>query len=133
MSVDTQIKILVVENERIVAWELSERLKSLGFIVCATAATGEDAVTFAKQYKPNLVLMDIMLDGEMDGIEAAQIIRSLLNLPVIFCSAFSEDMRDRAQAASPLGFLEKPLNEILLQHLITRLLPDGTSAKERTC
>ncbi|MBI9079489.1 MAG: response regulator [Pseudodesulfovibrio sp.] len=116
---ENKLKILVVENERIVAWELMSRLKRLGHDVCATAATGEDAVRLALECLPSLVLMDIMLDGEMDGIEAAREIRYLLNLPVIFCSAFSKEMQVRAKEVSPLGFVEKPMNWNVLENLLS--------------
>ena len=113
--------VLVVENERIIAWDLSERIKRLGHNVCATAATGEDAVRLASEFLPSVVLMDIMLDGEMDGIEAAQEIRSCLDLPVIFCSACSKEKQALAQTARPLGFIEKPINTEILKQLLAKL------------
>jgi PAS domain S-box-containing protein len=101
--------ILIVEDEKIVAWDIQERLESLGYTIAAQATSGAAAILAANQVKPDLVLMDIQLQGEMDGIEAAQIIYQNHNIPVIYLTAHSDD-RTLAAAAntSPFGYVLKP-------------------------
>jgi PAS domain S-box-containing protein len=101
--------ILIVEDEKIVAWDIQERLESLGYTIAAQATSGPAAILAANQVKPDLVLMDIQLQGEMDGIEAAQIIYQNHNIPVIYLTAHSDD-RTLAAAAntSPFGYVLKP-------------------------
>lgn len=102
-------QILVVEDERIVALDLQERLKELGYSVPAVAATGEQAVEMVEQNRPDLILMDIHLQGEMDGVEAADRIRDQFDLPVIFLTAFSDESTlQRARFTGPFGYLVKP-------------------------
>ncbi|MEW5772430.1 MAG: response regulator [Thermodesulfobacteriota bacterium] len=121
MNRSDKIMVLVVEDEYIVAWELSERLKRMGHAVCATVSTGEEAVLAAREDRPDLVLMDIMLAGAMDGIEAAEAIRTDSDTPVVFCSAYAGDMRARAERLAPLGFLEKPMDYDRLEILLAGL------------
>lgn len=105
-------KILVVEDESIVAMDIRKRLTRLGYEVAGTASSGENAVEMATLTHPNLVLMDIMLKGEMDGIEAAGLIRDRLNIPVVYLTAFSdEDTLQRAKVTGPFGYLIKPFEE----------------------
>lgn len=121
MTPDAQLKVLVVEDERIVAWELTERLRRLGCNVCAAVATGEEAVRAVRDIRPDLVLMDIMLAGKMDGIEAARTIRTSFGTPVVFCSAYAGEVRSRAESLGPLGFLEKPMDYDRLAGLLAGL------------
>jgi CheY-like chemotaxis protein len=88
MGVD--IKVLVIEDETIVAADLKDKLGHLGYGVMGTARTGEEAVRIATCERPTLVLMDIVLAGEMDGIEAADRIRRICNVPIIFLTAHSD-------------------------------------------
>ena len=76
-----KIRILVVENERIVSLDIQRRLKNLGYEVVAAAVSGEEAIQKASAHRPDLVLMDIMLDGQLDGIAAAETIRCRLAIP----------------------------------------------------
>ncbi len=131
MSSDEHLNILVVENERIVAWELSERLKRMGHKVCGITGKGEEAVKLASEIQPSLVLMDIMLDDEMDGVEAALEIRLNQDTPVIFCSALAKEMQTRARTTNPLAFLEKPLDYVLLGHLLAELT--GSPRSDDSC
>lgn len=108
----TAAKIMIVEDEILVAMELRERLKDLGYIVPAVVAYGEVAIEEAEKHKPNLVLMDIVLAGEVDGIEAAARIRELYNIPVIFLTAHSDEATLRkAKLSEPFGYLIKPFTE----------------------
>lgn len=104
--------ILVVENESIVALNLQKKLIKLGYKVPAIAASGEQALQCINQHSPNLILMDINIDGPMDGIEVAARIPRALYIPVIYLTAYSEDnILERARATKPYGFLIKPFSE----------------------
>src|SRR5215210_5403286 len=95
----TGVKILIVEDETIVAADLTEKLRRIGYEVVGSTRRGEDAVTIAAAERPTLVLMDIVLAGEMDGIEAADRIRQTSNLPIVFLTAHSDtDTLARAKA-----------------------------------
>ena len=85
------IKILVVEDEIIVGMEIKDRLERLGYSVIDTVSSGEEAVKRAEETSPDLVLMDIRLKGDMDGIEAAKRIRHRFNIPVIYLTAYADD------------------------------------------
>ncbi len=101
--------ILIVEDEKIVAWDIQERLESLGYTIVAKATSGEAAIAAANQIKPDLVLMDIQLQGEMDGIEAAQVIYRNCNIPVVYLTAHSDDQTLAvATRSNPFGYLLKP-------------------------
>jgi CheY-like chemotaxis protein len=104
--------ILVVEDERIVARDLQQRLHKLGFAVPEIASTGEEAIAKAEHVRPNLVVMDINLKGTMDGIEAARAIRDRLRIPVLFLSAFGDDDTVmKARSLQPVGYLGKPFED----------------------
>jgi diguanylate cyclase (GGDEF)-like protein/PAS domain S-box-containing protein len=107
-----KIRILVVEDETIVALDLKNSLTILGYDVVATAATGEDAIARADETRPDLALMDIILRGEMDGVEAANTIRARLGIPVIFLTACADEATlHRAKVTEPFGYLLKPFEE----------------------
>jgi PAS domain S-box-containing protein len=104
--------VLIVEDEAIVAADLKMRLTLQGYRVVGTTSSGEAAVELAARERPQLVLMDIQLEGEMDGIEAADHIRRRFHLPVVFLSAFSEDATlERAKRAEPFGYILKPFED----------------------
>ena len=84
------VRVLVVEDEAIVARDLQMRLRDLGYLVPAIAHTGNDAVRLAEEVVPDLVLMDINLDGKVDGIEAAAIIRQQRDIPVVYLTAYTD-------------------------------------------
>ncbi|MFZ1548178.1 MAG: EAL domain-containing protein [Candidatus Nitrotoga sp.] len=105
-------KILVVEDEFIVARDIQQQLVSLGYNAVGHAIAGEQAIVLAQELKPDLVLMDIQLAGTMDGIEAAKILRTQHSLPVIFLTAFAtDDVLARAKLAEPYGYIIKPFTE----------------------
>src|SRR4030042_3968367 len=94
--------ILVVENERITANDIKKSLEKAGYYVPAIVSTGEDAIKFSEKYKPDLVLMDIKLNGKMDGIEAAETIGSKFAIPVIYLTSYSDDNTvERAKTTHP--------------------------------
>ncbi|MFN2571458.1 MAG: ATP-binding protein [Gemmatimonadales bacterium] len=109
-------RILVVEDESIVALDLRSSLEHLGYQVVGTVATGEDAVQIAEREMPDLVLMDIQLRGAMDGTQAAEQIRTRFNLPVVYLTAYSDEATlQRAQVTEPSGYLLKPFADRELQ------------------
>ncbi len=104
--------ILVVEDENIVARDICARLEHFGYMVAPPVATGEEAISRARELRPDLVLMDIMLRGPMDGIEAASVIKEEMNVPVIYLTAFVDDKNlQRAKVTEPFGYLLKPFEE----------------------
>jgi CheY-like chemotaxis protein len=115
--------ILIVEDERLVARDLERRLRRMNYMVVAIAATGLEAIQQALEHRPDLVLMDIRLQGEMDGITAAAFIRTHLNIQVIYLSAYVDEMTlERAQGTSPAAFLRKPFNEYDLRQTLQQVL-----------
>lgn len=102
-------RILIVEDERLVAKNLELTLESLGYDVIGHVASGEQAVQRAEELAPELVLMDILLEGEMDGIEAAEIIRQQHDIPVVYLSAYADSSSlERVKKTEPYGYLTKP-------------------------
>ncbi|WP_432811194.1 ATP-binding protein [Pantanalinema sp. GBBB05] len=105
-------RILVVEDEQVIAINLRESLESLGYTVPALAATAAAAIAKATELRPDLVLMDIRLKGEMDGIQAAEQIWQTLQIPVIYVTGHSDQSTlERAKATAPFGYILKPIGE----------------------
>jgi len=112
-------KILVVDDEAIITMQLEKRLAAMGYTVSGMAACGEDAVDKARSDHPDLVLMDIVMPGEMDGIEAAKIIADELNIPVVFITAYADDtIIKKANNVRPYGYVVKPFTELGLKAAI---------------
>ncbi|WP_424355764.1 response regulator [Methanobacterium sp. MBAC-LM] len=108
-------KILIVEDEAITAMDIENKLENFGFEVVGIASRGEEAVKKAEDLRPDLILMDITLKGDMDGIEAADKIKSLFGIPVVYMSAFAdEDTFKRIKFTNPYGFINKPVSSELL-------------------
>jgi signal transduction histidine kinase/AmiR/NasT family two-component response regulator len=104
--------VLVVEDESIVAMDLSTCLTKLGYPIAAVVGRGEEAIELARRHRPGLVLMDIHLRGQLDGIEAAQRIHGDFHIPVVFLTAYSDDATlQRAQGSQPFGYLIKPFQD----------------------
>jgi PAS domain S-box-containing protein len=104
--------ILIVEDEAIVAEDLKNKLKRLGYEVAGIAAEGEEAVALVGSLRPNLVIMDIQLEGSIDGIEAAQAIQHFCDVPVIYLTAHSDSATiARAKLTGPIGYILKPFEE----------------------
>jgi diguanylate cyclase (GGDEF)-like protein/PAS domain S-box-containing protein len=115
--------ILIVEDERVAAWNIQAALEKFGYTVVANVSSGERAVLLAEALKPDLVLMDIRLPGAIDGIEAAAKIRNQFRIPIVFLTAHAEDMTiDRAIATDPYGYLIKPFKRTELHTTITTAL-----------
>ena len=108
-----QTNVLVVEDESIVSKDIQHSLKKLGYNVVGAAATGEQAVKLAVETQPDIILMDIMLKGEMNGIEAATQIRTETNIPVIFLTAYADESTlNKAKVTQPYSYIIKPFKEI---------------------
>lgn len=112
-------RILVVEDEGAIALDIRATLERLGYAVPATALRAQDAIEHAARLRPDLVLMDIRLKGEMDGIEAARRIRESLDVPVIYLTAHADPaMQERTRATEPYGYVLKPFDEQQLHIVI---------------
>ena len=126
-----QAKILIVDDEVVVAEDIRRQLRSLGYLVVGVVASGSEAVQLAGEHRPDLILMDIKLKGPMDGIEAARTIQSQYGTPVIYLTAFSdEETLERARQTLPLAYLIKPfvssdlraaLELALFRHRVSRI------------
>ena len=115
--------LMVVDDETIISMQLESRLKQLGYDVTGNASSAEEAINLAKQLQPDLILMDIVMPGKLDGIEAAGIIRRELDIPVIFLTAWAdEELVKRAKNAQPYGYIVKPYNEREIQATIEVVL-----------
>ena len=103
-------RILIVEDESIVALDIQNSLTQLGYQVCGRAIAGDEAIRLAMDTRPDLILMDIRLAGAMDGIEAAECIHAVLDTPIIFVTAYADQATiNRAKIAQPFGYITKPL------------------------
>ena len=102
--------ILIVEDQTVVAADLATRLVKLGYDVVGLAANHDDALSMARELKPDLVLMDIVLDGDKDGIDAAEAIRNETRIPVVFLTGhFEGELLERAKHTHPFGYVAKPV------------------------
>ena len=135
-------RIYIVADEALIAMEISDRLTKLGYAVCGTAARGEQALEDIPRANPDIVLMDICLAGELTGIETAARLRQLLNVPIVFLSAFSDTALLReALGTEPFGYLVKPFEErelhatlqaALSKHRLERSLQEANANLDET-
>jgi two-component system, LytTR family, response regulator LytT len=115
----TKLKVLVVEDESIIAKDIQQGLKKLGYAVPVTVDTGQKAIEEVGRSCPDLVLMDIMLAGDMSGIDSAKVIHEKYNIPVIFLTAYADDNTlIKAKISEPYGYIIKPFREKELQATI---------------
>lgn len=113
------IKIFIVEDEMIIGANISLQLSKLGYEVTGLVARGEEALNHIIENQPDIVLMDIQLKGNLDGIETAKLIHNSFNIPVIFLTANADDAHfNRAKETKPAAFLSKPFRNIDLQRAI---------------
>ena len=116
-------RIVIVEDERIIAEDLKRSLETRGYRIAAIVSSGEMAIEKAAEEKPDAVLMDIALAGEMDGIEAAQRIRELFDIPVVYLTAYMDEERlTRAQRTGPFFSCIKPFEEGELASTMGKIL-----------
>jgi CheY-like chemotaxis protein len=125
----TAARVLIVEDERLIAIDLQRRLARLGYTVVALAASGEEAIQKALALQPDIVLMDIRLQGKMDGVEAAQQIHTSAAIPVVFMTAYvDETTQQRVKAISSWACIHKPFTphqvQSVLAHVLSAQAPD---------
>ena len=112
-------RVLIVEDEQIIAADIKYTLLKYEHEVVGIAATGRDAINKIEEFRPDVILMDIMLDGDMDGIETVRYINDRFSIPVIYLTAFSDDATmKKAFETKPEGFLLKPFEEIQLKAVV---------------
>ncbi|MBT9439463.1 MAG: response regulator, partial [Desulfobacterales bacterium] len=105
-------RILIVEDEGIIAKDIQSTLNRLGYSVIGIASSGEEAIKKAMEIHPDIVLMDIVLEGAMDGVEAAEYIHDHFDIPVVYLTAYSDDTTlQRAKITEPFGYILKPFHE----------------------
>jgi PAS domain S-box-containing protein len=105
-------KLMLVDDEVVIISQLEEIVVAKGYEVIGMATSGKEAIEMAKDVRPDLILMDIMMPGEIDGITAAEQIKTETDIPVIFLTAYSEqELVDRAKCVEPLGYILKPFQE----------------------
>ncbi|MDZ7337830.1 MAG: response regulator [candidate division KSB1 bacterium] len=116
---EAKARVLIVENEVIVAKDMEGILRSLGFVVSGIVRTGEEGVKRAREEQPDLVLMDIALKGEIDGVEAARQIKATHDIPVVYVTALTDrGTFQRAKETEPYGFICKPFEEKDVQAVV---------------
>jgi two-component system, response regulator PdtaR len=119
----SKASILIVEDEILVAASIKIALQNLGYNVTSTVPSGEEAILKAKEDNPDLILMDIVLSGDMDGIEAASKIRSLYQIPFIYLTAYANGKtKERANQTNPDGYIIKPFKNRELNETIESAL-----------
>lgn len=117
--VSSEPRALIVEDEILIAEELTDRLSRLGFSVIAAVDNAEEGIAIATRERPDVVLMDIRLRGEKDGVQAAQEIRQLVDVPIVYVTAYSDHLTvDRAKGTEHDGYILKPFHRRDLQSTI---------------
>lgn len=117
------VKILIVEDENIIALDIENSLKDLGFTVLPLISSGEEAVEKAYEYKPDLILMDILLKGKINGVEAAKKIVEALKIPIIYLTASTNlEVLEKARQVGICSYITKPFGGKELENSIKILL-----------
>jgi CheY-like chemotaxis protein len=122
-TVDSPARVIIVEDESITALHIARQLRRLGYEVVALASSGPQAIEHALSRHPHVVLMDIQLQGTMDGVDAARHIQASAPIPIVYMSANADATTvQRIQATRPAGFVPKPINYPTLHALLQRVL-----------
>ncbi len=117
-----KLKVMIVEDEGIIAFDLRQTLEKMGYTVTASVSSGVDAIEKAANDQPDIILMDIKLKSKLDGIDAAQIISFKHHIPVIYLTSYNNnEIRQRAATAGASGFLLKPFDELKLKTTIENI------------
>ncbi|MBF0510350.1 MAG: PAS domain S-box protein, partial [Deltaproteobacteria bacterium] len=125
-------KIMIVEDEAVSASLLKNTVERYEYTVCCVANSGEEALEMAEMYQPDLILMDIVLAGQIDGIDAAKQIRSRLGIPIVFTTGYDDQARlDRAKLLTPVSYIMKPYNDRQIRVTIEMALYVGNVEKKR--
>ena len=118
-----ETRVLIVEDDRIIAQDIQQTLTRLGYAYPIIVSSGEEAILRVADIKPDLVLMDIKLKGAMDGVEAAQQIRGYYDIPVVYLTAYADDLTlRRAKITGPFGYILKPFDDRELHSVIEMAL-----------
>jgi DNA-binding LytR/AlgR family response regulator len=124
-------RILIVEDEMIIAANLSLQLTNLGYEVCGIIPRGEEALLHIRENPPDIILMDIQLKGEMDGIEVIRSMQREVNIPVIYLTANADDAHfSRAKETHPYAFISKPFKKLDLQRAIELTISQSESSNQ---
>jgi YesN/AraC family two-component response regulator len=127
------IEVLIVEDERLVAQHISCLLQDEGFTICAIASDGKTAIKKIVEFHPDLILLDIQIKGEIDGIEVAEQVQSLYDIPILYLTAFSDgETLARAQATNPMGYVLKPFRREQLLSSIAVALATYAAKKNKS-
>ena len=114
-----KLTILIVEDERIVAEDIKEIVEEQGHKVCGIAKSSTLAIDLEEEHRPDLILMDIVIHGDLDGIETAKQIRMTRDVPLVFLTAYSQaGVVERAKTLNPLDYIIKPFEEAVLLRTI---------------
>ncbi|MBD3285100.1 response regulator, partial [candidate division WOR-3 bacterium] len=107
-----EINIFIVEDEGVVAKDIKASLVDLGYSVCGITSSGEEAIGMIDELKPDLVLMDIRLEGELDGIQTTEIVHKRFRIPVVYLTAYADKPTlERAKLSGPFGYIVKPFED----------------------
>lgn len=118
-----KVQVLIVEDEVIISMVLRRQLEAMSYSVPAEIRSGEEAVVAASRLRPDLVLMDIRLSGEMDGIDAAAQIREQFDIPVVYLTAYANgETLERAEMTEPSGYLIKPFDSNSLRAVVEKAI-----------
>lgn len=127
---EAPVKILIVEDEMVIAANISLQLTSLGYEITGILPRGEEALGHIQIDRPDIVLMDIRLKGELDGVETAKVIQQEFDIPIIYLTANADDAHfNRAKETSPFGFISKPFKKLDLQRTIELVVAHISSEK----
>ena len=127
-----KVKILIVEDEKILAMGLQKKLEKLGFAVTGLTSSSSEAIQSIKETQPDLILMDIVIKGEMDGIDTAKFIINLYDIPIIYLTAYADDeILARAEKTCPYGYIIKPYKDNELKANIKMALYKHRTKKEK--
>ncbi len=117
-------RILITEDERLIAEDLKWALQDHGHKIVGIVASGEEAIKMAFETKPEIIFMDISLDGSINGIDAAKAIQKKIDVYIVFCSAFSDNItRLKASALNPMGYVTKPFEFAEIEQILERDFP----------
>jgi len=127
-----EARILVVEDESIISLQIRTMVRTMGYSVCGSASSGQEAIDKARELRPDLALIDVILKGTMDGIEAAERIHGYFNTPVIFISGcFDNETFERARGIGQFAYLNKPFTERELDAAIKMTLHKYGAERQR--
>jgi len=119
IPMQNKLRVMIVEDEGIIAFDLRQTLEKMGYVVTALVSSGVDAIEKAENDPPDIILMDIKLKSELDGIDAARIISYKHHIPIIYLTSYNnKEIRQRATTAGASGFLLKPFDELKLKMTI---------------